>query len=72
VPAGVFNLVQGDGPGVGAAIAAHPHNGMGSLTGSTRAGNAVAPAAAPTATPAAGPAAAPARAAQPPAPRPQR
>ena len=48
VPAGVFNLVQGDGPGVGAAIAAHPGIEMVSFTGSTRAGIAVAAAAAPT------------------------
>jgi aldehyde dehydrogenase (NAD+) len=48
VPAGVFNLVQGDGPGVGAAIAAHPGIDMVSFTGSTRAGVAVAQAAAPT------------------------
>jgi aldehyde dehydrogenase (NAD+) len=48
VPAGVFNLVQGDGPTVGAAIAAHPGIDMVSFTGSTRAGVAVAAAAAPT------------------------
>jgi aldehyde dehydrogenase (NAD+) len=48
VPPGVFNLVQGDGPGVGAAIAAHPGIDMVSFTGSTRAGIAVAQAAAPT------------------------
>ena len=48
VPAGVFNLVQGDGPGVGAAIAAHPEVDMVSFTGSTRAGIEVARAAAPT------------------------
>ena len=48
VPAGVFNLVQGDGAGVGAAIAAHPGIDMVSFTGSTRAGIAVAQAAAPT------------------------
>jgi aldehyde dehydrogenase (NAD+) len=47
-PAGVFNLVQGDGPGVGAALAAHPDVDMISITGSTRAGIAVAQAAAPT------------------------
>ena len=46
VPAGVFNLVQGDGRGVGAAIAAHPDIDMVSFTGSTRAGIAVAEAAA--------------------------
>ena len=38
VPAGVFNLVQGDGPGVGTAIAAHKDIDMVSFTGSTRAG----------------------------------
>lgn len=48
VPAGVFNLIQGDGPGVGTAIAAHPGIDMISFTGSTRAGVAVAMAAAPT------------------------
>lgn len=48
VPPGVFNLVQGDGPTVGAAIAAHPGIDMVSFTGSTRAGIAVAVAAAPT------------------------
>lgn len=46
VPAGVFNLVQGDGPGVGAAMAAHPDIDMMSFTGSTRAGVQVAKAAA--------------------------
>jgi len=48
VPAGVFNLVNGDGPGVGAALAAHPDVDMISLTGSTRAGVLVAQAAAET------------------------
>jgi aldehyde dehydrogenase (NAD+) len=48
VPAGVFNLVNGDGPTVGAGIAAHPDVAMVSFTGSTRAGVAVATAAAPT------------------------
>ena len=48
VPAGVFNLVDGDGPTVGAAIAAHPDIDMVSFTGSTRAGIEVARAAAPT------------------------
>ncbi|UIJ46855.1 aldehyde dehydrogenase family protein [Sphingomonas cannabina] len=38
VPAGVFNLVQGDGPGVGTALAQHPGIDMVSFTGSTRAG----------------------------------
>jgi aldehyde dehydrogenase (NAD+) len=48
VPAGVFNLVNGDGPTVGAAIASHPDVDMVSFTGSTRAGIAVAKAAADT------------------------
>src|SRR3546814_12369297 len=38
VPAGVFNLIQGDGPGVGTALAQHPGIDMVSFTGSTRAG----------------------------------
>ena len=38
VPAGVFNLIQGDGPGVGAALARHPDVDLISFTGSTRAG----------------------------------
>ena len=48
VPAGVFNLLSGDGPTVGAAISSHPDVAMVSFTGSTRAGVAVAEAAAPT------------------------
>lgn len=48
LPSGVFNLVNGDGPTVGSAIAAHPDVAMVSFTGSTRAGVAVASAAAPT------------------------
>jgi aldehyde dehydrogenase (NAD+) len=48
LPPGVFNLVNGDGPTVGAAIAAHPDIAMVSFTGSTRAGIAVALAAART------------------------
>ncbi|MFA7506217.1 MAG: aldehyde dehydrogenase family protein [Burkholderiaceae bacterium] len=48
VPAGVFNLVNGDGPTVGAAMSAHPGIDMMSFTGSTRAGVEVARAAAPT------------------------
>jgi len=48
LPPGVFNLVNGVGPTVGAAIAAHPDVAMVSFTGSTRAGVAVASAAAPT------------------------
>ena len=42
VPAGVFNLVNGDGPGVGTALSGHPDVDMVSFTGSTRAGIAVA------------------------------
>jgi len=48
VPAGVFNLVNGDGPTTGAAICSHPDVDMVSFTGSTRAGIEVARAAAPT------------------------
>jgi aldehyde dehydrogenase (NAD+) len=48
VPAGVFNLVNGDGPGVGAAMSAHPGIDLMSFTGSTRAGVEVAKAAAAT------------------------
>jgi aldehyde dehydrogenase (NAD+) len=40
-PAGVFNLVQGDGPTVGAALSCHSDIQMMSFTGSTRAGTAV-------------------------------
>lgn len=46
LPAGVFNLVNGDGPTVGAAIAAHPEIDLVSFTGSARAGREVAKAAA--------------------------
>jgi aldehyde dehydrogenase (NAD+) len=42
VPAGVFNLINGTGPEVGAALAAHPDVDMISFTGSTRAGTEVA------------------------------
>jgi acyl-CoA reductase-like NAD-dependent aldehyde dehydrogenase len=42
LPAGVFNLVTGDGPTVGEAMAAHPDVDMVSFTGSTRAGKRVA------------------------------
>ncbi len=48
VPPGVFNLVNGDGPTVGVAIASHPDVDMVSFTGSTRAGIEVAKNAAPT------------------------
>ncbi|MBV6272915.1 aldehyde dehydrogenase family protein [Alcaligenaceae bacterium CGII-47] len=46
VPPGVFNLVNGTGADVGAALAAHPGIDMITVTGSTRAGIAVALAAA--------------------------
>jgi aldehyde dehydrogenase (NAD+) len=46
LPAGVFNLVNGDGPTVGAAISSHPGIDLVSFTGSTRAGKEVAKAAA--------------------------
>jgi len=48
VPAGLFNLVQGDGPTVGQALAEHPDVEMVSFTGSRRAGIMVAKAAAGT------------------------
>jgi aldehyde dehydrogenase (NAD+) len=48
LPAGVFNLVSGDGPTVGEAIASHPGVDMVSFTGSTRAGRRVAQLAAET------------------------
>ena len=48
VPAGVFNVVNGDGPTVGEAISSHPEIDMVSFTGSTRAGILVAKAAADT------------------------
>ncbi|SOE96599.1 aldehyde dehydrogenase (NAD+) [Burkholderia sp. D7] len=48
VPPGVLNIVNGDGPGVGAAIALHPDIDMVSFTGSTRAGILVAQMAAET------------------------
>ena len=48
VPPGVFNLVNGTGPDVGAAMASHPDIDMISITGSNRAGVLVAQAAAPT------------------------
>jgi len=41
VPAGVFNMVHGEGPVVGAALSRHPDIQMMSFTGSTRAGKAV-------------------------------
>ena len=48
VPPGVFNLVNGDGKGVGSALSAHPDVDMVSFTGSTRAGIAIAQSAAAT------------------------
>ena len=48
VPKGVFNLVNGDGPGVGTAISEHPGIDMISFTGSSRAGILIAKAAADT------------------------
>ncbi|WP_406327628.1 aldehyde dehydrogenase family protein [Streptomyces sp. NBC_00203] len=48
VPAGVFNLVQGDGLGVGVPLSRHPGVDMVSFTGSTRAGIEIARNAAPT------------------------
>ena len=46
VPAGVFNLVNGDGAGVGTQLSTHPDVDMISFTGSTRAGIAISKAAA--------------------------
>ncbi|MBT3141868.1 aldehyde dehydrogenase family protein [Ruegeria litorea] len=40
-PAGVFNLVNGDGVGVGSQLSGHPDVDMISFTGSTRAGTAI-------------------------------
>jgi len=48
VPAGVFNLVNGDGMGVGSQLSAHPDVEMISFTGSTRAGRAISKTAAET------------------------
>jgi len=48
VPKGVFNLVNGDGPGVGSALSSHPDIDMISFTGSSRAGILIAKAAADT------------------------
>ncbi|MEQ8306360.1 MAG: aldehyde dehydrogenase family protein [Hoeflea sp.] len=48
VPAGVFNLVNGDGPGVGQVLSSHPDIDIVSFTGSTRAGILVAKSAADT------------------------
>ena len=41
VPAGVYNMVNGDGPGVGSQLSSHPDVEMVSFTGSTRAGRAI-------------------------------
>ncbi|AQS41190.1 MAG: Aldehyde dehydrogenase [Candidatus Tokpelaia hoelldobleri] len=48
VPRGVFNLVNGDGAGVGTRLSSHPDIEMISFTGSTRAGTAISKAAAET------------------------
>ena len=48
LPPGVFNLVNGDGMGVGAQLSSHPDVAMISFTGSTRAGRAISVAAAQT------------------------
>src|SRR5690606_22882617 len=48
VPAGVFNLVNGDGVNVGSPLSSHPDVDMVSFTGSTRAGILVSKAAADT------------------------
>ena len=47
-PAGVFNLLNGDGPSVGAPLSSHPDVDCVSFTGSTRAGVLIATAAAPS------------------------
>ena len=48
VPAGVYNMIDGDGPGVGSALTSHHSIDMVSFTGSTRAGRAISHAAADT------------------------
>lgn len=48
VPAGVYNMLHGDGPGVGSQLSAHKDVDMVSFTGSTRAGRAITIAAADT------------------------
>lgn len=48
VPPGVFNMVNGDGAGVGSQLSAHPDVDMVSFTGSTRAGRLITKAAAET------------------------
>ena len=47
-PKGVFNMVNGDGPGVGSQLSAHPEVDMVSFTGSSRAGKLISIAAADT------------------------
>lgn len=47
-PAGVYNMVNGDGAGVGSQLSVHPDVDMVSFTGSTRAGTLITKAAAPT------------------------
>lgn len=48
LPKGVYNMVNGDGPGVGTQLSVHPDVQMISFTGSTRAGIAITKAAADT------------------------
>jgi len=48
VPAGVFNLINGDGPGVGSQLTAHPDVALVSFTGSSRAGKLITKSAADT------------------------
>ncbi|MBS1868612.1 MAG: aminobutyraldehyde dehydrogenase [Actinobacteria bacterium] len=48
IPAGVLNVVTGDGPSVGQALVAHPAIGLVSLTGDVRTGKAIARSAADT------------------------
>lgn len=48
LPPGVYNMVNGDGPGVGSTLSAHPDVDMVSFTGSTRAGRLISKAAAET------------------------
>lgn len=48
VPAGVYNMLNGDGPGVGSQLSSHKDVDMVSFTGSTRAGRAITIAAAET------------------------
>ena len=48
IPAGVFNMVNGDGAGVGSILSSHPEIDVVSFTGSTRAGILISKAAADT------------------------